>query len=334
VSKARRAARGALYAGGAVAAIGGALWAAEVLAARSIRRREDPHAAEILRPPSLERRAVRSFDGTAINVVEVGQGRPIVLVHGVTLSTRTWVRQYEPLSARGYRVIAIDQRGHGDSSLGDAGHAVEHLGDDLAAVIVGLDLHDAVLVGHSMGGIAVQSFAIRHPEIARARVRGLVLLSTLCRTPVGSQSARLRTAVERITKRTPDTTRVWATPNLGFLLARFGFGREPSASEVELVRQMLRDCPNDTRVNAPRALIGLDLTSALDAIETPTLIVCGTADAITPPFHARQLHQHIRGSELRWVDGGGHMLMLERTDWLNRTIADFADAVGATAASP
>lgn len=333
MSAVRRAARGALYTGGALAAIGGSLWAAEVLAARSIRRRDDPHADEILRPLALERRSVRSFDGSGINVVDVGAGRPIVLVHGVTLSVRTWVRQFEPLTARGYRVIAVDQRGHGDSSVGDAGHAVEHLGDDLAAVVAGLDLHDVVLVGHSMGGIAVQSFAIRHPTVVRERVVGLVLLSTLCRTPVGSQSARVRAAVERLTKRTPDTTRLWAAPNLGLLLARFGFGREPYASEVELVRQMLRDCPNETRVNAPRALIGMDLTSELETIDTPTLIVCGTADVITPPFHARQLHEHIRGSQLRWADGGGHMLMLERTEWLNDTIVEFAVSVGATVES-
>ena len=310
-----------------MAAIGGALWAAELAAARRIRRRDDPRAAEILAPLDLPRRSVRSFDGTEINVVEIGSGRPIVLVHGVTLSVRTWVGQYRALAELGYRVIAIDQRGHGDSSVGDSGHAVEHLGDDLAEVVAGLELRDAVLVGHSMGGIAVQSFAIRHPEVVRERVRGLVLLSTLCRTPVGSQSTRLRVAIERVAKRTPDTTRLWDTPNLGFLIARFGFGRAPYASEVELVRQMLRDCPNDTRVNAPRALIGMDLTPDLAKIHVPTLIICGTADAITPPFHARQLHANSAHSELEWVDGGGHMLMLERTEWLNRRLAAFIEQV-------
>jgi pimeloyl-ACP methyl ester carboxylesterase len=164
----------------------------------------------------------------------------------------------------------------------------------------------------------------------RERVRGLVLLSTLCRTPVGSQSTRLRAAVERVTKRTPDTTRLWETPNLGLLLARIGFGRNPSAAEVDLVRQMLRDCPNETRVNSPRALIGMDLTDAIRSITTPTLVICGTADAITPPFHAHQLHRAIPGSHLELVDGGGHMLMLERSDWLHDTLLAFAAEVGAS----
>jgi pimeloyl-ACP methyl ester carboxylesterase len=329
VSRLRSFAKGAAYAGGAIGAIGGALYTAEVLAARRVRRRDDPGAADILAPIRLPTRTVTSFDGARISVVEVGEGTPLVLVHGVTLSVRTWVLQYAALPALGYRVIAIDQRGHGSSTLGDDGHAVEHLGDDLAAVVRELDLRDAVLVGHSMGGIAVQSFAMRHRDLASERIRGIVLLSTLCKTPVGSQSTQLRNTIERITRRTPDTTRLWAAKNLGFLLARVGFGREPYESEVELVRQMLRDCPNATRVNAPRALIGMDLTSDLAKIETPTLVICGTADAITPPFHAHQLHDAIQGSRLEMVDGGGHMLMLERAEWLHETIDAFAREVGA-----
>jgi pimeloyl-ACP methyl ester carboxylesterase len=247
-----------------------------------------------------------------------------VLVHGVTLSVRTWVRQFAALPGRGYRVIAIDQRGHGASTIGDDGHAVEHLGDDLAAVFAALDLRDAILVGHSMGGIAAQSFAIRHPQVVRERVRGLVLLSTLCTTPLGSQSTRLRGAVERVTRRTPDTRRFWAAENLGLVLARLGFGREPYPSEVELVRQMLRDCPHRTRIEAPRSLIGIDLSPELGEVTVPTLVVCGTADAITPPFHSRQIHAAVPGSRLELVEGAGHMIMLERTEWFHATIDEFA----------
>jgi pimeloyl-ACP methyl ester carboxylesterase len=224
-------------------------------------------------------------------------------------------------------VIAVDQRGHGASIAGDSGHGVEHIGDDLALVLRELDLRDAILIGHSMGGIAVQSFAIRHPDVARERVRGLILLSTLCRTPVGSRSTQLRDAIEHVTRRAPDSTRLWKTKNLGFLLARIGFGREPYASEVELVRQMLRDCPHDTRVAATRSLIGIDLTDALAAISHPTLVVCGTADAITPPFHARQIHEAIAGSRLELVEGAGHMIMLERAELLHGLIHDFAREV-------
>ena len=327
MSRLKSLGKGAAFAGGAAAAFGGALYTAEVLAARRVRRRPDEDAAVVLGPIVLPGRTVTSADGAMINVVEAGAGPPIVLVHGVTLSVRTWVRQFPALSAKGFRVVAFDQRGHGASIVGSQGHGVAQIGDDVRAVLDALDLHDAILVGHSMGGVAVQSFVTAHPAVARERVRGIVLLSTLCRTPVGSQSTQLRTAIERVTRRTPDTTRLWNTKNLGFLLARIGFGREPYASEVDLVRQMLRDCPNDTRVAAPRSLIGMDLSQQIVDIALPTLVVAGTADAITPPFHARQIHEAIPNSRLEIVEGAGHMIMLEQPDRLHELIHDFAREV-------
>ena len=105
----------------------------------------------------------------------------------------------------------------------------------------------------------------RFPAIAAERVSGIVLLSTLAKTPLGSHSTRAKARIEKITRRAPDMSWVWSSPNLGLMLARIGFGRDPQPSHVELVRQMLRDCPPETRLDAPRALIGLDLTADLPA---------------------------------------------------------------------
>ena len=80
-----------------------------------------------------------------------------------------------------------------------------------------LDLRDAVLVGHSMGGVAVQAFVHAFPEIAAERVAGIVLLSTLAKTPLGSHSTRTKRRIEQITNHVPDMSWLWASPNLGFL---------------------------------------------------------------------------------------------------------------------
>src|SRR5436190_11866904 len=121
---------------------------------------------------------------------------------------------------------------------------------------------------------------------------------------------------------------VWSSPNLGFLLARIGFGSDPQPSHVELVRQMLNECPPETRLNAPRALIGLDLTAELPAVRIPTLVVVGTGDLLTPPAQARLIARLIPGARLEILTGGGHMLMLERAAELDRMIIDFARQVG------
>jgi pimeloyl-ACP methyl ester carboxylesterase len=322
-------ARRRLISAAAVAAAGSGLYAAERLAAARVRNRPDPDP-DVLTPLTYPVSSVPSHDGGTISYVRVGSGgsggsaRPIVLIHGVTLSVRTWVYQLRDLPAAGFDTIAFDQRGHGGSMVGHAGHAVEHLGDDVESLLDALDLRNSVLVGHSMGGIAVQSFLARHPQTAAERVGGVVLLSTLPRVPFGSRATRLRTLVERMTRRSPDTTRLWAAPNLGLLAARVGFGVDPQPSHVELVRQMMLECAVETRRDSPRALIGFDLVGALSGFAVPTLVIGGMADVITPPRDARLLADSIPGARLELLDGGGHMLMLERREAISRLITDFA----------
>jgi pimeloyl-ACP methyl ester carboxylesterase len=178
-----------------------------------------------------------------------------------------------------------------------------------------------------MGGVAVQAFAIQYPEIAAERVSGLVLLSTLAYTPFGSRSTRTKARLERLTKRSPDMQWMWDRKNLGFVTARLGFGKRPHPSHVELVRRMMAACPAATRRDAPRILVGLDLTGDLPSLRIPTLVIGGTADVLTPPFEARRMADLIPDADLELMPGGGHMLMLERIDELDCLITDFARRV-------
>ena len=187
-----------------------------------------------------------------------------------------------------------------------------------------------------MGGVAVQAFVTQFPEIAAERVAGIVLLSTLAKTPLGSHSTRTKARIEKITNRAPDMSWLWdvAEPRASSL-ARLGFGKDPHPSHVELVRQMLRECPPETRLDAPRALIGLDLTRrAPERCGSRRSSIVGTADVLTPPAQARQIAELIPGARLEVFPGGGHMLMLERTDELDRLIVDFAREVGAADVAP
>jgi pimeloyl-ACP methyl ester carboxylesterase len=80
-------------------------------------------------------------------------------------------------------------------------------------------------------------------------------------------------------------------------------------------------------VLASRALVGLDLTDAIKHIDLPTLVIGGSADVLTPPAEARRIAKLIPRARLELVPGGGHMLMLERTELLDQLIADFAREV-------
>ncbi|MBV8952114.1 MAG: alpha/beta fold hydrolase, partial [Actinobacteria bacterium] len=201
-----------------------------------------------------------------------------------------------------------------------------NLADDLRTVLEELDLRDAVLVGHSMGGIAVQALAAYHPDVVRERVRGIVLLSTLASTPF-SGIAPLHWLVDRHGNLLPDVGGLMGRRNLGLLLARIGFGRGAQPSHVELVRHMIESCDPETTRGSIRALLGLDLVPDIGRIHVPTLVVCGTADLLTPPAESRRIAEAIAGARLELLPGGGHMLMLERSEEVDRLLLDFAHEV-------
>jgi pimeloyl-ACP methyl ester carboxylesterase len=177
-----------------------------------------------------------------------------------------------------------------------------------------------------MGGIATQVFCLTYPDVARERVAGIVLLSTLARSPLAA-TPRLASVSTWLADRLPDGAAALRARDLGLILARVGFGQHPSASHIEATRQMILATSPATRRDAVAALAGLDLSDRLGEIGLPTLVVCGTSDLITPVAEARRIARRIPGSHLVEVPGGGHMLMYERSELLDATISDFARRV-------
>jgi 3-oxoadipate enol-lactonase len=207
--------------------------------------------------------------------------------------------------------------------VGESGHSVDNLADDVRSVLEAMDVHDAILVGHSMGGMAIQAFVIRHPHIAHERARGMVLMSTAASMPM-SDAHRTRGALERISDVTPDVGVLLRQKNLGFLLARVGFGEHPHPSHVEATRQMLAECSRATLRDSSRALLALDLTGGLPNVTMPTLVIGGTRDAVTPVRQSREIAALIPNARLEEFDGAGHMLMYERTEAVDKLIVEFA----------
>ena len=236
---------------------------------------------------------------------------------------RVFAKQFDSFPAAGFRAVAFDARGHGESQLGESGHSIENLGEDIRSVIEFLDLRDVILVGHSMGGMGVQSFLVHHPGLAAERVKGVVLQSTATRMPM-SGARRTRGLIELLSGLTPDAGMFMRQKNLGLLLARIGFGNEPFASHVEATRQMLGACSKETIRDATKALLQLDFTNQLPLLTVPTLIVVGTQDTITPPSDSELMAELIPGAELVEMPGAGHKLMYERTEAVDELILDFA----------
>lgn len=308
---------------GIAAGVVGAVYAGERAAVARIRHRDDPDVDDPLVPEFDDAHVIATHDGGVLHTISRGDGPPVLFAHGVTLSSRVFAKQFDSFPAAGFRAVAFDARGHGQSQPGESGHSIENLGEDIRSVVEFLDLHDVILVGHSMGGMGVQSFLVHHPDVAAERVRGIVLESTAARMPM-SGARRTRNLVERLSGLTPDAGMFMRQKNLGLLLARIGFGEEPFASHVEATRQMLGACSRATIRDATKALLQLDFTAQLPSFTIPALIVVGTDDVLTPPSDAHLMAELIPDAELVEYEGAGHMLMYERTEELDALVVDFA----------
>jgi non-heme chloroperoxidase len=112
--------------------------------------------------------------GLTLNVTDEGQGRPIVLIHGVCMSQSFFVRNIGPLASTN-RVIALDLRGHGESPAIEGGHTIAQYARDLRELIEQLELDGAVLVGWSMGSLVGWEYQVQFAD--DTRLAGMVVIS-------------------------------------------------------------------------------------------------------------------------------------------------------------
>ena len=305
--------RGYIIPAAVIAAAAGAAVAAD----RRWRMAEDPCATTVLDLEGARAFKVERPDGAVLDGVVVGpdSGATIVLSHCWTGTRATWEPVAARLVAAGCRVVLYDQRGHGASTMGPDAPTVEALGDDLAAVLDSLDVHDAVLAGHSMGGMTLQALAVDRPDVVVERVRGMVLAGTagfgvaagLLARPVRFVSGDRR--VERL-----------MAGRLGPALSRASVGRRPRQAHLVATRDAWLSMPTDVRRQFLVALQAMDFRAGLARVAVPTTVVVGSRDLLTPPRLGRAIAAAIPGARLVEVPGAGHMLPYEEPDLLAELI--------------
>lgn len=233
----------------------------------------------------------------------------LCLVHGAGGSTGVWVRQLEELADIA-QIVALDLPGHGQSG----GRGCDRIEDYVKVVRGFLDatgLVKVVLCGHSMGGAVAQAFALAHP----GRLAGLVLVGT------GARLRVLPKIFELLERDYPEGVR---------FISRLAVS--PGAPEVlveSLISQTL-NTPRPVLLGDFRACDAFDVMARLREIPTPTLVICGTHDQLTPPKYAQFLQHHIAGARLELIAEAGHYVQLERPDETNVTLRELLTAPGET----
>jgi pimeloyl-[acyl-carrier protein] methyl ester esterase len=258
--------------------------------------------------------------GVAIHYEVTGAGRPAVLVHGWSLSSRAFAQQAAALAAAGFRVAAPDLRGHGLSSDAPS-HRVEDHARDLAALFEREDLRGAALVGWSMGGQVVLEAL---PALG-GRVAAVALLATSPRFtvsddwPHGLPVASVRALAARLEHRPERTLQ-------RFFDGMFAPEELDDAARDEVTRQVLsgsRKPPLAAARAGLDALLAADQRPRLAALRAPALIVHGEADAICLPAASAWMHARLPGSRLAILPGLGHAPQLSRPAAVSDLLVQF-----------
>jgi len=222
----------------------------------------------------------------------------LILVHGAGGNHQLWGHAIRSLGAA--HVYAVDLPGHWRSG-GTGRWAIADYAAFVVSFMDALHFEKAIIAGHSMGGATAMEMALRYPQ----RVSGLVLLAT------GARLRVLPAILSGTLSNFADTMK---------LICQYAYS---SYARPQLVRQGERQMLNvdpQTFHDDFAACDAFDVMERLGEIHCPTLVICGTEDALTPPKYAAFLAERIPGAELTLIEGAGHMVIIEKPDLVAQAI--------------
>jgi non-heme chloroperoxidase len=276
----------------------------------------DPLGWGSLAAPPLT--TVTTLDGAQLATWEVGSGPLVVLPHCWGCSHAIWIPVARRLVESGHRVILYDQRGHGESTRGTALLSIETLGNDLAAVLKERQVSDAVLAGHSMGGMSIMSLATYRPEVLAISARALVLVATAAADMGTGALVAERFAAGFIAS---PAVSMALRSGVGHRFVRGVFGIDPVRAQIDLTGALFAATSPRVRADFLTSMSNMNLLDGIASIGVPTTVLVGSRDRLTAPARAEQMVRAIPGARLILLPGRGHMLPLEDPDAVSEEIA-------------
>ena len=226
----------------------------------------------------------------------------VLFIHGAGGGQYTWSYQKGFLEKQ-FNPIIIELPGHGESD-GEGEEEIGRYAEHVLAFLKAMDLQKVFLVGHSMGGVIVQTLALTQAEV----IKGIVLVGTGARLKV------LPVILNGIKNNFEETVR---------MINQFAYSRKAPSDLIEKGISMMMQCRPEVLYGDFMACDRFDLINEVEKIILPTLILCGDDDQLTPVKYSQFLHSRIKGSKLEILPNAGHMVMMEAPQAFNEKIREF-----------
>jgi 3-oxoadipate enol-lactonase len=246
---------------------------------------------------------------------DMGSGPALVLLHGYPFDRSMWREQIDFLSARGFRVVAPDLRGMGQTKATGEISTTEDMARDINALMDKLKIDHAAICGLSMGGYVAFDFVRLFPS----RVHALVLAGT--RAPADNEQER-QVREQQAQRMLTEGMSFVADATLSKLLSPRTLAEKPLV--VARVREMiLRSDPKGAAAAQRGMARRRNYSEDLPSIDVPALVIVGRDDPIRPVADAEFMHEGIHNSRLEIIEDAAHMTNMERPEIFNRALTDF-----------
>ncbi|WP_028568770.1 alpha/beta fold hydrolase [Salinispora tropica] len=274
---------------------------------------------------------VTTRDGVDIFYKDWGprDGRPVVFSHGWPLNSDSWESQMMHLADNGYRVIAHDRRGHGQSSQTWEGNDMDHYADDLATVITKLKLRDVTLVGFSTGGGEVARYVGRHgtDRIAQVALVGAVT-PLMLKTPDNPNGVPIDVFDGLREGSLTDRSQLYRDLAEGPFFGANRPDAEVSQGMKDTFWLQSMQAGHKAAHDSIKAFSETDLTEDLKRFDVPTLIIHGGDDQVVPIENsAHEAHEIVADSTLKVYPGGPHGITDTHKQQLNNDLLTFVNSL-------
>ncbi|GAA4323884.1 alpha/beta hydrolase [Mucilaginibacter gynuensis] len=279
--------------------------------------------AQAKRTPASAGRAeyIEVEKNVKLHVTDLGEGKPVVLIHGWPLNDAMYEYQYQYLVNKGFRVIGISLRGFGKSDRPYGKYNFDVFSDDIKVVLEKLNIENAVLGGFSMGGAVVTHYVTKYNGAHVSKLALFAAAAPSWKQREGFPYGATDEAAAGLIK-TTETNRQQLIADFGK-----GFGATEtslSAEQSQWLAGINLDASPYATTQSITALRDLDLRPVLSKIKIPVAIFHGTKDKLCDFVFAEELHKGIKNSYIVKFENSGHALFLEEMDKFNTELEKFA----------